>query len=151
MRALNIFHIFCTFALFALLLTGCERAKSSADLESIETFVNVFHKYVTDMSFGKIYDETTIEFKRKTERDDFITGMSKVSSILGVPIETRFIGISDMKSDSGENLIASQYVTTYTHGSATETFIFRSLETQLQLFQYNINSDDLMKGLLASP
>ena len=135
-----------------LLLIGCDNAQKFNDKhqDSIDRFVENFHSMVNAGNFEKIHDTSAIELKEKIDKPEFVAFMSKVFSILGKPVKTEFIGATDMQSDIGENLIAAQYKTTYSKGSATETFIFRKLEKGMQLFQYNINSDDLMRGLITS-
>lgn len=117
-------------------------------MDSLNIFVQKFHEKFNSMKYDEIYDSSASELKTKAEKAFFIKSMESIHKNLGEIKSTNLIGITPTKSDQGLSLTAAKFSTTYRDGTAEETFFLKPDGDQFILFQYNIDSADLMKKMI---
>lgn len=134
--------------LVCMILVSC-REQTVIESPKVDQFVHELHHKIKKKDFNNIYQSSAPEFKSQINEDAFVKSMAKIYSILGTPTESSIIGHINTTSSNGKALIAAQYSTKFEHGTAIETVYLEKAGEKLVLFQYNINSDDLMKKVLA--
>jgi hypothetical protein len=139
--------IYITIALFvSLFINGCK--DESNNMESARRFSQEFHEKFNGGKYEEIYISSDIGLKAKVDKETFINSMKKIHESLGDVKSSNLIGVTSAKSDQGLNLVAAKFKTEYAEGTAEETFFLKPDENQITLFQYNIDSNDLIRKMI---
>ena len=132
--------------LVSLFLNGCK--DESNNMESARKFAQEFHERFNEKKYEEIYISSDSGLKAKVDKETFINSMKKIHESLGDVKSSNLIGVTPAKSDQGLSLVAAKFKTEYAEGIAEETFFLKSDDNQLTLFQYNIDSDDLIRKMV---
>ena len=139
--------IYIAIVLFAsLLLNGCK--DESNNMELVKTFAQEFHETFNAGKYEGIYSSSASGLKTKVDKETFMNSMKKIHESLGDVRNSNLIGVVPTKSDQGLSLVAAKFKTVYAEGTAEETFFLKPDDNQLTLFQYNIDSDDLIRKMV---
>ena len=132
--------------LASLFLHGCK--DESNNMELSRKFAQEFHEQFNNIKYEEIYSSSDPGLKAKVDKDTFVNSMKKIHEGLGDVKSSDLIGVTPTKSDQGLTLVAAKFKTVYAEGTAEETFFLKPDDNQLTLFQYNINSDDLIRKMV---
>jgi len=122
---------------------GCT---SLAQKGAAEGAVNQFHERLDAGSYDQIYDSADDRFKAASTREQFTKVLRAIHDKLGkvtASKQTGFSGQDRAGTDAGSYL-QLVYETQFATGKGTETFMWRVDGGQVRLFNYNINSADLI-------
>lgn len=131
-----------------LLSSSCKEHHAEQEVKYIDEFVRGFHEKVRAGNYTSIYKASSIELRHNTDEIYFVQFMSKISSLIGPPSETKRVSLEYTKSEFGEPLIVAKYLTSYTGELATETFHLEHNSSDVILFHYDISSDALLKKFI---
>ncbi|QQS37762.1 MAG: hypothetical protein IPM56_07385 [Ignavibacteriales bacterium] len=131
-----------TFSLVMLILfSSCMNLNQNKEVA--EKAIQKFHENFNNQSFNEIYNNSDKEFKSKTSIEEFNKFISVVYSKLGPHIssESKMVSVTTGNMDT---YIRVNQITKFKKGSGEELFIFSMHDKKLLLFNYNINSKDLI-------
>lgn len=121
-------------------LAGCS---PSADIAVGQSGVATFHQQLNAGQFDAIYDGADVQLKRATTQATMVQLLTAVQRKLGLFQSGKSAGWTDNTATSG-HFLTLNYVSSYTRGTANESFIYRLDGPTPLLAGYHINSNALI-------
>lgn len=115
----------------------------STDTRLAETQVNYFHLALDEGDGGRLYDESGDEFKRMSQRQQFVDLIAAVHRKLGRVVASEKAGWN-VSYNTGGRYVALAYNTRFAQGRGVEQFVYRLSSRKAQLVGYHINSNELV-------
>jgi len=125
----------------ACLLSGC--ASMGKSKESAERAVDVFHSQPDLERYSEAYAQADEDFKKASSQEEFEKLVRAVHQKLGKVQAANQVGYLVNVSTNG-TYVTLTYETTFVEGKATEQFVWRLRDDRAALYNYNINSADLV-------
>lgn len=107
--------------------------------------VRRFHQQLNTGEYEEIYREADERFSEDGRHDELVKALKSVHSKLGDAAKESFLNISVKATTSGTAL-RTQYNTTFTRGSAVETFTWIKQSGRLKLYGYTVESNALLEN-----
>ncbi len=104
---------------------------------------NNFHADLNEGNFQQIYEGATEEFQSAGSKEDTLRLFQAVHKKLGFVMSSYLQNITVNATTSG-TFVRSIHRTAFEHGSAIETFTWKKSGGRLILYNYNINSKELI-------
>ena len=128
----------------AALLAACNPV---AQAEDARAEVDRFHEMLNAEQDDAIWNRASEELQSASSKDEFEQLMQTVRRTLGKAEETSQVGVR-MNTNMQGSFTSVQMETHFERGRAMETFVFKTVDDQLRLVNYNINSEDMMNALM---
>ena len=125
-----------------LFLSSCNPVKSTSGAEA---GVVEFHKQFDAGDFDKIFDTAHADFKASQPKEKVVEFLSAVHGKLGKVKSTRRVSWKVNSFNLKTNVILV-YKTEFEKGSGVERFIFRIQDGKAGLYNWNVNSRELIVG-----
>jgi hypothetical protein len=116
---------------------GQEQSKEIA-----ERAVEVFHSQLDSERYSEMYAQADEDFKKSSSQEDLEKLLRAVHQKLGKVQAANQIGY--LVNVGSETFVTLTYDTTFVDGKATEQFVWRVRHDRAALYNYNINSADLV-------
>lgn len=130
-----------SLASVAYILTGC--ASMGKSKETAERAVDVFHSKLDSENYSEIYAQADEGFKKASSQAELEKFLRAVHQKLG-KVQTANQTSWLMNTSSDGAFLTLTYNTTFVDGTATEQFVWHVTDDRAALFNYNINSVDLV-------
>lgn len=132
----------------ALLLLGtCGRSQYRL-YKLVNNAVSRFHGQLDQAEYEEIYGDATDQFRNSGSRQDAIAFLKTVHEKMGSSKKFSMRGLNTTKSfnyktAARETFVTAIYLTNFTEGEATESFLWRIDPYQPRLVKYRIDSPNL--------
>jgi hypothetical protein len=124
------------------LMSGC--SSFAREREIAERGVGEFHANLDSGKYQEIYHQADEEFQRSGTEEEFQKLVSAVHEKLGkVKGAPQLLGYRVTVGSKGAYVVLN-YNTSFLRGTATETFTWHLASGQAKLFNYNVNSRELI-------
>jgi hypothetical protein len=111
--------------------------------ETAERAVEVFHSQLDSERYSEIYAQADEDFKKSSSQEELEKLTSAVHQKLGkVQAANQSAWLVNVSSDGAFATLT--YDTAFVNGKATEQFVWHVRDGRAALFNYNINSADLV-------
>jgi hypothetical protein len=120
---------------FSFLITGCNPVAAS---KAAEAGVTEFHKNFNAGDFEKIYDDSHPDFKASTSKKDAVDFIASMKAALGEVTAASKTGWNISSTAADGTTVDLTYSTTYTGGTATESFVYKLENGVATLLSWNI-------------
>jgi len=111
--------------------------------EIAERAVDVFHSQLDAEHYSEIYAQGDEDFKKAGSQEEFEKLVRAVHQKLGKVQAANQVGYLVNVSSSG-TFVTLTYDTTFVDAKATEQFVWHVRDGRAALYNYNINSADLV-------
>jgi hypothetical protein len=116
--------LFLPILALSLLITlpGCERIKES--LLAGDKAVALYHNLYNQNNFSEIYESSEVELKKNTTKNQFIQTLTAIKQERGKVLSTTRTHFN-VNFKNKNTTLTMQYLTRFTKGQDTETFILK--------------------------
>lgn len=128
------------------MLMGSTQAQS--DPTVLDKVAHAFQTQFNQANYAAIYSASAPGMKAAIELDEFEKTMRSVKTILGNIVQYDLSAIIPAKSAVGDDLLMLTYRTRFEHGVGEQVYFLQPQSAEFLLYQWNINSDDLIKGMV---
>jgi hypothetical protein len=111
--------------------------------EVAERSVQDFHSQLDSERYSDIYAQADEEFKKSSSLEEVERLLKAVHQKLG-RVHVTNQGSWLVNVGSGGAFVTLTYITDFADGTATEQFVWRVRDDRAALYNYNINSADLL-------
>ena len=125
----------------ACLLSGCVSTGKSKEIA--EHAVDEFHSRLDSERYSEIYAQADEDFKKSSSQEELEKLARAVHQKLGKVQAANQVGYLMTLSSSGM-FVTLTYDMTFLDGKATEQFVWRVTDDRAALYNYNVNSADLV-------
>lgn len=139
-------RIFSLLLFSSFFLMGC--SGSAFDMSALEVAVGEFKDKYNQGNYRLIYDQSSSGMKSAVTGDELDKTLGVVRTVLGNIVEYKQTSVSAAKSAAGDDLVMARYQTTFEHGVGEQVYFLIAADNGYLLYQWNINSDDLIKGMV---
>jgi hypothetical protein len=132
----------------ALLFLGtCGRSQYHL-YKLVSNAVSRFHGQLDQAEYEEIYGDATDQFRNSGSRQDAIAFLRNVHEKMGSSKKFSIRGLNTAKSfnyktGARETFVTAVYLTNFTEGEATESFVWRIDPDQPRVWNYRIESPNL--------
>ena len=131
---------------FVVFISSC--SQQEFDINKIDAVVSDFHESYNKKKDSEIYDKSNQGMKNAISKDEFIKTFNLLYKVLGEIKKSSLTGVTKTTNSKGEPVVAAQYTSEFSKGTGIETFILIQNNNSYEIFQWNINSDELIKGMV---
>ena len=131
---------------FVVFISSC--SQQEFDINKIDAVVSDFHERYNKKKNSEIYDKSNQGMKNAISKGEFIKTFNLLYKVLGEIKKSSLIGVTKTTNSKGEPVVAAQYTSEFSKGTGIETFILIQNNNSYEIFQWNINSDELIKGMV---
>ena len=128
------------------LLMGSTQAQSDPNV--LDQVAQSFQTRFNQANYAAIYKASAPGMKVAIAQDEFEKTLRSVKTILGNIVQYDLSAIIPANSATGEDLLMLTYRTRFEHGVGEQVYFLQPQAAEFQLYQWNINSDDLIKGMV---
>ena len=111
-----------------------------AQIGSADTEIDEFHQRFNAEDFDAIWNDASQDFKEATPRAEFERFMNQMRASVGTIDDKSRTGFN-VNTNNGVTSTSINLETTYENGEGTETFIFVGPPEDLQLLNWNIDTN----------
>lgn len=127
-------------------LAACTDAK--IDTAAVDKVAADFKAKYNQGKYQAIYQESAPGMKAAIGMEDFDKTLGTVAKVLGNMVSYDKAAISTAKGAKGEDLLMVKYQTQFEKGVGEQVYFLYPNSGAYLLYQWNINSDDLIKGMV---
>ena len=125
----------------ACLLSGC--ASMGESKETAERAVDVFHLRLDSEHYSEIYAQADEDFKKASSQEELEKLVRAVHQKLGKVLAANQVGYL-VNVNSNGTYVTLTYDTAFVEGKAMEQFVWRLRDHRAALYNYTVNSADLV-------
>ena len=138
---MNKINLLIIGAIFFVLTISCTSMMKGKQLA--EPAVEKFHAQFNEEKYNEIYTQADEGFRNSATEQDLINLLSAMHRKLGTVTKTNSNGWHVNTTTAG-TFATVTYETEFTEGKGTEQFVLRITDDKALLFNYHINSNELI-------